>query len=185
MLYEVITSIRLIPVGEIGFQQLMFQLALDKIDKGIRAHEYSEALGDIVLYVDRIDADNGWHGVYVSDMRNRSQPLITLAKRGHMQADMEHLRVTVILEDGSLHNQQGQDNQVVRFGRYVITSYSIHYTKLYDFGLRWVRLSRARLSVNSPVPMRKKRAGSASRARSSSAKRSSTLTKKLRQGLLR
>jgi len=111
-------SIRLIPVGEIGFQQLMFQLALDKIDKGIRAHEYSEALGDIVLYVDRIDADNGWHGVYVSDMRNRSQPLITLAKRGHMQADMEHLRVTVILEDGSLHNQQGQDNQVVRFGRY-------------------------------------------------------------------
>lgn len=111
-------SIRLIPVGEIGFQQLMFQLALEKIDNGIRAHEYTEALGDIVLYVDHIDANKQWHGVYVSDMRGRTQPIITLAKRGHMQADMEHLRVTIILEDGSLYNQDGQDNQVVRFGRY-------------------------------------------------------------------
>ncbi|MGD9948721.1 MAG: LPS export ABC transporter permease LptF [Desulfobulbus sp.] len=111
-------SIRLIPVGEIGFKQLMFQLAMEKIDNGIRAHEFTEALGDIVLYVDRIDKNKGWHGVYVSDMRGRKQPLITLAQRGHMEADMEHLKVTIILEDGSLHNQQGQDNQVVRFGRY-------------------------------------------------------------------
>jgi len=111
-------SIRLIPVGQIGFQQLMFQLALEKIDKGIRAHEYTEALGDIVLYVDRIDANKDWHGVYVSDMRGRTQPIITLAKRGKMQADMEHLRVTILLEDGSLHNHEDQDNQVIRFGRY-------------------------------------------------------------------
>ncbi len=111
-------SIRLIPVGEVGFQQLMFQLALEKINNGIRAHEYTEALGDIVLYVDHIDENKQWHGVYVSDMRGRTQPIITLAKRGHMQADMERLQVTIILEDGSLHNQEGQDNQVIRFGRY-------------------------------------------------------------------
>nr|WP_321464518.1 LPS export ABC transporter permease LptF [uncultured Desulfobulbus sp.] len=111
-------SIRLIPVGELGFKQLMFQLAMEKIDKGIRAHEFTEALGDIVLYVDRIDDGNTWHGVYVSDMRGRTQPMITLAKRGRMEADMDNLRVTIVLEDGSLHNQEKQDNQVIRFGRY-------------------------------------------------------------------
>ncbi|MDD2462392.1 MAG: LPS export ABC transporter permease LptF [Desulfobulbus sp.] len=111
-------SIRLIPVGALGFKQLMFQLAMEKIDNGIRPHEFTEALGDIVLYVDRIDKQKGWHGVYVSDMRGRQQPLITLAQSGHMEADMEHQRVTIVLNDGSLHNQQGPDNQVVHFGRY-------------------------------------------------------------------
>lgn len=111
-------SVQLIPVGALGFKQLMFQLAKEKIDNGIRPREFTEALGDIVLYVDRIDEQQGWHGVYVSDMRGRQQPLITLAKSGHMEADMEDMRVTIVLNDGSLHNHQGQDNQVVRFGRY-------------------------------------------------------------------
>jgi lipopolysaccharide export system permease protein len=111
-------SIRLIPAGALGFQQLMFQLATEKIENGLKAHEFTEALGDIVLYVDRIDAQNVWHGVYVSDMRGRQQPLITLAKSGHMEADMAQMQVTIILNDGTLHNHDGLDNQVVRFGRY-------------------------------------------------------------------
>jgi len=111
-------SIRLIPVGELGFKQLMFQLAMEKIEHGIRPHEFTQALGDIVLYVDRIDDHNQWHGVYVSDMRGRTQPIITLAKRGHMEPDMDNLRMTIVLEDGSLHNNQGKDSQVIGFGRY-------------------------------------------------------------------
>ena len=111
-------SIRLIPAGALGFKQLMFQLATEKIENGLQAHEFTEALGDIVLYVDRIDEQKGWHGVYVSDMRGREQPLITLARSGRMEADMEQMRVTIILNDGTLHNHDGLDNQVVRFGRY-------------------------------------------------------------------
>nr|WP_320009794.1 LPS export ABC transporter permease LptF [uncultured Desulfobulbus sp.] len=111
-------SLRLIPVGELGFKQLMFQLAMEKIEHGIRPHEFTQALGDIVLYVDRIDTNNQWHGVYVSDMRGRSQPMITLAKRGHMEPDMDNLRMTIILEDGSLHNNQKQETQVLHFSRY-------------------------------------------------------------------
>lgn len=51
-------------------------------------------------------------------MRGRTQPLITVAKSGYMDADMEQMLVTVILNDGTLHNNEGLDNQLIRFGRY-------------------------------------------------------------------
>ena len=111
-------SIRLIPAGALGFKQLMFQLAKEKIDKGLQAKEFTEALGDIVVYVDEIDDQQRWHGVYVSDMRGRTQPLITVAKTGHMEAEMERMMVTIVLNDGTLHNNEGLDNQLIRFERY-------------------------------------------------------------------
>ncbi|MCL2790277.1 MAG: LPS export ABC transporter permease LptF [Desulfobulbus sp.] len=111
-------SANLIPTGALAVRQLMFQLAKEKIDKGLKAKEFTEALGDIVLYVDEIDDQQRWHGVYVSDMRGRTQPLITVAQSGHLEADMEQMRVTVVLNDGTLHNNDGADNQVIRFARY-------------------------------------------------------------------
>jgi len=108
----------LIPAGALGVKQLMFQLAKEKIDKGLKAKEFTEALGDIVIYVDEIDDQQRWHGVYVSDMRGRTQPLITVARSGHLEADMDRMQVTVILNDGTIHNNEGTDNQVIRFGRY-------------------------------------------------------------------
>ncbi|MBV5319292.1 MAG: LPS export ABC transporter permease LptF [Desulfobulbaceae bacterium] len=111
-------SIRLIPAGALGVKQLMFQLAKEKIDKGLKEKEFTEALGDIVVYVDKIDDQQNWHGVYVSDMRGRTQPLITVAKSGRMAAEMERMQVTITLDDGTLHNAEGPDNQVIRFKQY-------------------------------------------------------------------
>ncbi|HEB69190.1 MAG TPA: LPS export ABC transporter permease LptF [Desulfobulbus sp.] len=111
-------SIRLIPAGEVAMRQLMFQLAKEKIDKGLKEKQFTEALGDLVVYVDRIDEQKKWHGVYVSDMRNREQPIITMARKGHMKADINRMMVTIVLNNGTLHNIQGQDNQVIRFKRY-------------------------------------------------------------------
>jgi len=111
-------SIRLIPAGETAMRQLMFQLAKEKIDRGIKERRFTEALGDLVVYVDRIDEQETWHGVYVSDMRNREQPIITVAREGHMVADVNRMRVTIVLNQGTLHNMDGPDNQVIRFHRY-------------------------------------------------------------------
>ncbi len=111
-------SIKLIPAGELGIKQLMFQLAKERIDKGLKEKEFTETLGDLVVYVDKIDDEQNWHGVYVSDMRGRTQPLITMAKTGRMSAEMDKMMVTVVLNDGTLHNAEGYDNQVIRFKRY-------------------------------------------------------------------
>ncbi|MFZ5798522.1 MAG: LptF/LptG family permease [Thermodesulfobacteriota bacterium] len=109
---------RLIPAGEIAMKQLMFQLAKEKIDKGLQARTFSEALGDLVVYVDDIDEQERWHGVYVTDKRNRSQPIIIMAQGGHLEAEIDRMLVTVVLENGTLHNAEGSENQVIRFQRY-------------------------------------------------------------------
>lgn len=111
-------SVRLIPAGEIAMHQLMFQLAKEKIDSGIKEKKFTEALGDLVVYVDDIDEQENWNGVYVSDMRGREQPIIIMAKKGRMKADIDSMSVTIVLQKGTLHNTDGLDSQIVRFKRY-------------------------------------------------------------------
>ncbi|MDH3349280.1 MAG: LptF/LptG family permease [Desulfobulbaceae bacterium] len=111
-------SVRLIPAGETSVKQLMFQLAKKKIDKGIKEREFSEALGELVVYVDSIDPNGNWQGVYVSDMRNRQQPVITTSATGNMEAQLNKMQVTIILNDGAMHYSTVKDNQVIKFDRY-------------------------------------------------------------------
>ncbi|NOQ46453.1 MAG: LPS export ABC transporter permease LptF [Desulfobulbaceae bacterium] len=111
-------SVNLVPAGKIAMRQLMFQLAKEKIDKGLKENAFTEALGDLVVYVDDIDENEKWHGVYVSDMRGRKQPIITMAKAGYMKVQIEKMMVTIVLNDGTLHNTDGPDNQVIHFKRY-------------------------------------------------------------------
>jgi lipopolysaccharide export system permease protein len=111
-------SVRLIPAGEIAMQQLMFQLAKEKIDNGIKEKKFTEALGDLVVYVDDTDENKHWNGVYVSDMRGREQPIIIMAQKGRMEADISTMSVTIVLNKGTLHNTDDMDSQIVRFKRY-------------------------------------------------------------------
>lgn len=111
-------STRLVPAGELAMKQLMFQLAKEKISKGLQERTFTEALGDLVVYVDRVDENDHWHGVYVSDMRNRQQPIIIMAEGGHLDAEIERMMVTIILNHGTLHHSEGPESQIVRFQRY-------------------------------------------------------------------
>jgi len=51
-------------------------------------------------------------------MRNRLQPIITMAKAGSMVANVQQMAVTIVLNNGTLHNTDGKDNQTIRFSRY-------------------------------------------------------------------
>lgn len=111
-------SIRLVPAGNVAMKHLLFQLAKEKIDKGLQERTFTEALGDLVVYVDNIDKDGQWEGVYVSDMRNRKQPVIIMARKGKLVADIEKMMVTIVLGNGTIHNTSVTDNQTIKFLRY-------------------------------------------------------------------
>ena len=114
-------SIKLIPAGDTAMQQMMYQLAKEKIDKGIREREFTEALGDLVVHVNSIDKTTGeWHQVWVSDMRNRKVPAITMANSGRMDTRLDQMMVTLSLSDGSLHMPEEERFQTVTFDRYII-----------------------------------------------------------------
>lgn len=111
-------SVSLIPAGETAMKNLLFQLAKERIDKGLQEKKFTETLGDLVVYVDRIDDRERWHGVYVSDMRNRLQPIIIMAEEGGLSAHVDRMMVTIVLNNGTMHNSDNFDNQVIRFKRY-------------------------------------------------------------------
>lgn len=112
-------SIVLIPVSEVAMKQLTYQLLKEKIDKGIQEHQFTEALGDLVVYVGKIEKETGeWQDVWVSDMRGQVIPTITMASTGKMKSDVDKMKVTIILRKGSLHRPDTPNSQIVQFDRY-------------------------------------------------------------------
>ncbi len=114
-------SVTLIPKAEISMKQLMFQVAKEKIDKGIKEDQFTEALGDLVVYVDSIDKESGeWKNVWVSDMRGQVNPIITMAQSGTMNAEIDKMSVSITLNNGSLHRPDDLRSQIISFARYTI-----------------------------------------------------------------
>ncbi len=114
-------SIKLIPAGDTAMHQMMYQLAKEKIDKGIKERVFTEALGDLVVHVNSIDKKTGeWSEVWVSDMRGREVPAITMAHSGRMDTKMEEMMVTLLLSNGSLYMPEDESSQTVTYGQYII-----------------------------------------------------------------
>ena len=111
---------RLIPAGSIAMKNLMLQLAKEKIDQGLQERRFSEGTGDIVFYVDAIDEDKTWHGVYVNDLRDREKPVLTLAATGSLDVDLDSLLLTLSLKNGSLHRAEGDVTQDIAFENYTL-----------------------------------------------------------------
>jgi len=116
------TSTTLAPRAATAMNQLFLQLAKEKIDRGVSPGRFSEGLGNVVLYVEKVDPDNRtWEGVYLSDLRNREVPVTVLARRGSLAADIPRLRITLDLQDGVLHRAEGKKTQTMRFASYTLT----------------------------------------------------------------
>lgn len=114
-------SIKLIPISEIYMKQLTYQLLKDKISSGIKEHLFTEALGDVVIYVERIDKETEeWTNVWVSDMRGVTNPIVTMASTGRMYGDPATMQVSIVLNNGSLHRPGLGNAQIVQFDRYQI-----------------------------------------------------------------
>jgi lipopolysaccharide export system permease protein len=114
-----LSSVYLIPHGTVASKQLLFQLAREKIDKGVRERQFSEGLADVVLYTDRIDPDTGvWHGVYISDRRDPRTPVTIIASEGRIQSYPAEMRIALDLDNGSIHRAIDDITQTIQFKRY-------------------------------------------------------------------
>ncbi len=114
-------SIKLIPLSEVFMKQLTYQLLREKINEGVKEHVFTEALGEVVVYIDAIDKSTGqWQNVWVSDMRGVENPIITMASTGSMTSDISDMMVTITLNNGSLHRPGNENAQIVEFSQYQI-----------------------------------------------------------------
>lgn len=115
------SSTSLIPKGTVAMKILFFQLAKEKIDKGVQEKQFSEGIKNVVLYVDKIDPDsNQWQGVYVSDLRHKNTPVTIMAETGNLSARVEDMQISLALEDGTMNRAIDDLTQTMRFKRYIL-----------------------------------------------------------------
>lgn len=121
-LFTLTVSTKLIPAGSISMKHLFIKLITDKIEKGvIQEKRFSENTGDFVLYVDTIDPETKeWTGVYLSDLRDKTNPVTVLAKHGSLSSNARQMLIELDLRDGSLHRAQGTSTQTISFKQYTI-----------------------------------------------------------------
>lgn len=121
------TGTALIPGSTMASEKLMFKVASEKFAQGLKEGEFSQETGKIVFYIDRISTDSQkWQGIYVSDMRDSSNPVIVTATSGRFKADPVHLQLQVTLEDGAIHTggqdrQKSRVNETIQFEEYYLT----------------------------------------------------------------
>ena len=109
----------LIPRSNRALKQTFFQLAREKIDRGLRSREFSDSLERVVIYVDQVDPESKeWRGVYIYDRRDPSNPLIILARSGRLTASAEEMLITLELRNGSINRDRGEISQTISFGDY-------------------------------------------------------------------
>jgi lipopolysaccharide export system permease protein len=114
-------SIHLIPAGNQAKAQLLFQLVKDRVDRSLHEKKFSESLGDMVLYTDKKNpATQQWEGIYVSDMRDRQNPVTIIAKTGTITTDINKGSLALLLNEGSLHRNRDNINQTIDFKHYLL-----------------------------------------------------------------
>lgn len=114
-------STTLIPSGTVAMKKLFFQLAKEKIDKGLQEKKFSDGLPDVVIYIDKKDAETQtWYGVYVADSRDSHNPLTIVAESGYLVADMPNMLLTLQLDHGSIHQAKDNRTQTINFNSYRI-----------------------------------------------------------------
>jgi len=116
------SAITLAPAGEINVKKLLFNMARDKFDRGLRAKYFSEGTGNFVIYVEDIDASSGlWQGVFLSDERKPTSPVTILARSGRFAADRANFSIHLTLRGGSIHRTNGQTVQTIYFDKYELS----------------------------------------------------------------
>lgn len=137
-LLTLLTATQLIPQGMKAMDQLMIHLATERLEQGVREKTFSDGLGEVVLYVEETgatgttgltgttdptgptgsSADAPWRGVYLSDLRDRDNPLTINARSGGLRAEPAAGRLTLDLADGSIHRTGDDKSQTIFFRQY-------------------------------------------------------------------
>lgn len=121
-LLTLFTAVLLLPQGTIATKKLFFQLAKERIDRGMQEKQFSEGIKEVVLYADHVDRRTGaWQGVYLSDLRDPKTPVTVMAKNGSLSADAATMQITLRLGEGSLHRALGSKTQTMHFRSYTLS----------------------------------------------------------------
>jgi lipopolysaccharide export system permease protein len=103
-LLTMITTLFLVPKGNLASRSLMFEIAQNKAGIGINEKVFIDYFKDILLYADRIPASGDYlEGIFISDSHIGKAANTIIARRAYLLPDPDKNYITLRLEDGSTH----------------------------------------------------------------------------------
>jgi len=103
-LLTLLTTLFLVPKGNLASRSLMFQIARNKAGIGINEKVFIDYFKDILLYADRIPVNGEFlEGIFISDSHLGKTANTIIARRAYIIPDPDKNYLTLRLEDGSTH----------------------------------------------------------------------------------
>lgn len=113
-LLTAVTSLFLMPFGNLATKNLLFEMARQKASIGIREKVFNDDFRGILLYAERIPVQgDSLEGVFISDNRTGHEPSTIIARKAYLLSDPATLAITLRLERGSTH-AVGRDHKHYR-----------------------------------------------------------------------
>lgn len=114
------------PAAESAFRSEVFKIATSRATVGLQPRVFNDEFNGLVLYADTIDEQaDTLKGVFISDERTGKTPAVILAQTGNIIRDRKNLRLTLRLQDGTIHRRprdKGESAyQTVGFSTYDIS----------------------------------------------------------------
>ncbi len=103
-LLTLLTTVYLVPYGNLASRSLLFEIARSKASIGIREKVFIGDFKDITLYANRVPASGDFlEGVFISDNRLGKTLSTTIARRAYLISDPDKKTIILRLENGSHH----------------------------------------------------------------------------------
>jgi lipopolysaccharide export system permease protein len=99
-----ITTLYLVPYGNVASKNLLFDMAKQKASIGIREKVFIDDFRGILLYAEKIPIHGDFlEGVLVSDNRISKEPSTIIARKAYLISNPDTMAITLRLEDGTTH----------------------------------------------------------------------------------
>jgi lipopolysaccharide export system permease protein len=103
------TSLVLVPGANSALKAHLFSMVKSRALVGIEPGVFSSSFEGLVMYVDKMDPLYNLEGVFISDERSAREPYAIVAKRGQLLADQQAMKVTLAMQEGTIHTQPRAD----------------------------------------------------------------------------
>jgi lipopolysaccharide export system permease protein len=110
------TSLILVPSANTALKAYIFNLVKSHATIGLEPGVFNSTFNGMVMYVDKMDAQDNMEGVFISDERAAAEHYTIVARRGKLTADPRTLNVTLALQEGSIHTAPKNDQSYPLMG---------------------------------------------------------------------
>ncbi len=121
-----VMSLYLAPHAARRLHRMEQEVATSEVPYEIQPRVFLEQFPNLLLYVQDVTGSNSeWRGVFIADTTQRDAPKVTLAERGMLVNDADNRRLTLHLEQGTIHEVEPQHPEQYSVGQFTDTDIPI------------------------------------------------------------